>query len=197
MVDGGGTRITDDAAITKAFIGFYEGHFGYSLSNRIQLKIGIMNRGPILTTLYRSILEWDYTTTEIKQAVFAIPGRKAPGPDGYGAYFFQDTSGIIGCSVEEAVLSMLRTMKFVKEINNTIITLMPKTICLNGVGDYWPISCCNIIYKVAMKVICMRLKLLLPEIIMPNQGGFVHGRFIAHNVMICQDIIRHLWEESG
>lgn len=33
--------------------------------------------------------------------------------------------------------------------------------------------------------------MILPEIIVPNQGAFIQGRFTAHNIIICQDIVRH------
>lgn len=32
---------------------------------------------------------------------------------------------------------------------------------------------------------------VLPDIIIENQGGFVQGRFIVHNVMVIQDMVKH------
>lgn len=31
---------------------------------------------------------------------------------------------------------------------------------------------------------------MLPDIIIENEGGFVHGRFIVHNIMVVQDLVR-------
>ncbi|XP_062075005.1 uncharacterized protein LOC133779015 [Humulus lupulus] len=39
-------------------------------------------------------------------------------------------------------------------------------------------------------MICKRLREVLPDIISENQSGFIKGRHIAHNIMICQDMVR-------
>lgn len=56
--------------------------------------------------------------------------------------------------------------------------------------DYWPIACCQTLYKVISKMLCFRLAKVLPEIIGDQQGAFVRGRSILHNVMIGQDLLR-------
>ncbi|XP_074266690.1 uncharacterized protein LOC141589970 [Silene latifolia] len=102
------------------------------------------------------ILLSSVTNAEIKEALFSIPNHKAPGPDGFSSAFFKDSWDII----------------------------VPDVALLENVSQFWPIPCCNVIYKVISKLLCTRLARILPSIISPNQGGFIKGRNIIENILM-------------
>ncbi|XP_060972354.1 uncharacterized protein LOC133038276 [Cannabis sativa] len=176
--------------VQHAFLEYYQKLLGSTTPARRKVFQSVVDLGPKVTDCHREILLVDYTSKEVEVAVFSIDRDKAPGLDGYGSAFFQDNWDLVGPDIVEAVISFSNSGKISKEINTTTITLIPKTTCPKSVVDFRPISCCNVVYEIATKVIYNRLRKILPDLIAENQGGFVHGRFIAHNVLVCQDLVR-------
>ncbi|XP_052878623.1 uncharacterized protein LOC128285253 [Gossypium arboreum] len=69
-------------------------------------------------------LEKDVSNEEIKTTLFDLAPLKAPGSDGYHAYFFQNQWGNIGDSVSKWVKSIFRGRTIEPELNNTLIVLV-------------------------------------------------------------------------
>ncbi|GJX90379.1 zinc finger, CCHC-type containing protein [Tanacetum coccineum] len=68
----------------------------------------------------------EITNKEIHDAIFAMGDNKAPGPDGYSAFFFKEAWDIVGGDIIKAVKEFFTNGVLLKELNHTIIALIPK-----------------------------------------------------------------------
>ena len=89
-----------------------------------------------------------------------------------------------------AIHEFFKNGKLLRFYGETKIVLLPKMEHLEKPSDFRPISCCNVIYKTITKLLCNRMKGVLPSLINEGQGAFVQGRELLFNVLICQDLTK-------
>ena len=128
----------------------------------------------------------------MKGGLDAIGDLKAPGVDGMTSLFYKKYWAIVGEDITKEVLHFLNGGSLPSGWNETVVVLIPKVPNPESLKDLRPISLCNILYKVASKVLATRLKLILPEIISQNQSAFVPGRLITDNVMVAYELTHFL-----
>ena len=154
--------------VEEAFIDYYQKLLGTNHAHRKHVLQQIVQNDPLITEDHRRILNAPYTTEDVKQALFSILGNKAPGLDGFGAHFYRDNWELIGNELTTTILDFLTHKKLLKELNSTVITLIPKSKCPTTITDFRPISCCNVLYKCITKLLCNRLREVIPDIIAKN-----------------------------
>ncbi|XP_062075097.1 uncharacterized protein LOC133779116 [Humulus lupulus] len=96
-----------------------------------------------------------------------------------------------GDEICRAVGQFFESGSIPEELLNTTLSLVPKSDNPSRDVDYRPIACCCTIYKCISKLLCYRLAKVLPVLVQSNQGAFVQGRSIAHNILIFQDLIKN------
>jgi hypothetical protein len=84
-----------------------------------------------------------------------------------------------------------------KEVNATILCLVPKRPNVSVMGDFRPIACCNVIYKCITKILSNIMLPLLDSMISRNQSAFIPGCNIAENVLLAQEMIRNYHRKDG
>jgi len=125
------------------------------LLDKVQVKVtGAMN----------DLLLKSFSSDEVKTALFPMFPTKALESGGYPAHFFQRHWDIWG-EVSAVVLRVLRGEDDPALINKTSIILILKVEKPEELGQFRPISLCNVIYKIASKTVANRLHAILPEVI--------------------------------
>ena len=100
----------------------------------------------------------EFKVVEVWQALQQMHPTKSPGSDGMSPIFYQKYWDVVGPSVSNCVLQVLNSGVMPKGINDTYICLIPKTKNPQKITEYRPISLCNEIYKLILKVLVNRLK---------------------------------------
>ena len=72
---------------------------------------------------------------------------------------------------------------FEKSLNATFIALIPKKAAAVEVKDFRSISLVGGVYKILAKVLAIRLRMVLEEIILAPQNAFVLNRQILDSVL--------------
>lgn len=130
-----------------------------------------------------SWLEIEFEEREVWDAVFNLRGDKAPGPNGFPMAFFQQFWDLL----KEDAMAFMREFhsrgKLFKSIRASI-TLIPNKRGVDRLKDFRPISLISSIYKILDKVLAIRLQKIMPSMIYPAKGAFVHGRQIFDEVLI-------------
>lgn len=133
---------------------------------------------------------------EVKAAVFQMKPSTSPKPNGMPPIFFQRFWHIVGNDVTAAVFSFLETGRILQKINFTHITLIPKQSTPTEMSQLRPISLCNVISKIASKVLVNRLKNVMPLIISPNQRAFISDRLISDNTILASKVAHSLFKRK-
>ena len=157
---------------------------------RLPIDLEVIDRGNTLPIDLQMKLCGPFSAKDIKEAIFLIPNLKSPGPDGFSSGFFKATWHITGELVCNAIQQFFQSSYMPPFPRQTKLILLPKVPNPTQVKDFWPISCCSVIYKCIAKLLCSRLKEVLPHLIQQPLGAFVKGRELLFNILISQDIVR-------
>ena len=188
--DSTGQSVEGFDKVGTVFYKFYQNLLGSQDPPPKKLDPEIIAQGPTLSKTQQLRLCMDFTDQDIKEVMFSIPNTKSPGPDGYSSGFFKSTWCTTGPMVCSAIRRFFQTGEMLRSISDTRLVLLPKVPHPLHASDFRPISCCNVLYKCISKLLCQRIKDILPHIINPCQGAFILGREILYNMLICQDLMR-------
>jgi len=79
--------------------------------------------------------------------------------------------------------------KLSRGINSTFIALIPKVESSQKLNEFQPISLVGSMYKILVKVLANRLKMVIESVISETQTTFVKDRQILDGVLIANEVV--------
>ncbi|KAL0293796.1 UNVERIFIED_CONTAM: hypothetical protein Scaly_3135000 [Sesamum calycinum] len=127
IINDDGHTLTTQEDVVNEFVSFYQRLLG---GDRRREFIDLRYLRPwarhVLTQEESQALVQSVTREEIKDAFFDIAEDKAPGPDGYSSGFYKAAWPVIGEEMIKAILEFFTTGRLLKQVNTTILALIPK-----------------------------------------------------------------------
>ena len=122
---------------------------------------------------------------------------EAPRPDGFHAHFYQHNWDIMGLEISRFIETIFITARILENLTRVKLVLIPKTPNSETVSHLRPISLCNTLYELLMKILVNILKSFLSYMIHPAQSGFVLGKWAMDSYIITQEILHVIQKKWG
>ncbi|KAL0406678.1 UNVERIFIED_CONTAM: LINE-1 reverse transcriptase [Sesamum latifolium] len=103
----------------------------------------------------------------------------------------QDMSAwpLIGDNVTDAMLDFFHTGRMLKQINATLLVLIPEVHNPNIVAVFRPIAYCNVLNKIIARILVTRMQRVMGALVHNSQNVFVPGRNIAVDLRKAYDMV--------
>lgn len=145
---------------------------------------------PTLSQEDQNNLDLPFTQKEIEKALSLLQSNKSPGEDGFPPEFYREFKDLLIPLIKDVLDLASRTQTLPESFSTAIITVIHKKNkdplkC----ASYRPISLLNTDYKLISKVLANRLGQYLPQLINPDQSGFILKRSSSNNLCRLFNII--------
>ncbi|XP_026428931.1 uncharacterized protein LOC113324862 [Papaver somniferum] len=126
---------------------------------------------------------------DIRKIVFQMQPWTSPGPDGYQPGFYQEMWDVVGEDTVKVVQAFFHSKHLFKQMNHSIISLIPKSSCPKHASDFRSISLSNVSYKIISILLASRIKKVMDKFISPYQAAFLSSRQITDNIVIAHELV--------
>jgi len=130
-----------------------------------------------------------FTEEEVKDAVWQCGGSKSPGPDGFNFNFIKQCWDVLKTDIMEAVRFFHTTGSFSKGCNAFFIALVPKVRDPSSLEHFRPISLVGAVYKIITKVLSLRMKEVMSDVIDDCQSAFLSNRGLLDSVVMANEVL--------
>ncbi|XP_071712391.1 uncharacterized protein [Rutidosis leptorrhynchoides] len=145
-----------------------------------------------LTEAEASGLEVMFSEEEIWGEINECASNKAPGQDGFNMRFFKKNWARIREDLVAAVNWFWSTGEISEGCNASFITLVPKKADPVSLHEYRPISLIGSYYKIIAKLLSLRIRKVIPNLVGFEQSAFIRGRNIMDSAPIANECFEFL-----
>jgi hypothetical protein len=137
------------------------------------------------------------TEEEMWKTIQSCEDNKSPGTDGLNNNFYKAMWKDIKKYLMRSIHATLEMGEMSISQKQGIISLIPKPDKdASKLKNWRPITLLNQDYKYLAKCLANRCRKILPDIVSPDQTGFVPNRQIGTNIILAQNIISHMKENQ-
>ncbi|GAU34591.1 hypothetical protein TSUD_15060 [Trifolium subterraneum] len=187
-----GALLTDGGWVDKPrevrgeIVGYFKSHFAEVRWRRPRLD-GV--EFPILTSLQSENLIRPFSADEVWSVVAESDGNKSPGPDGFNFAFLKGSWEVISNDVLAFMHEFHSSTLLPKAFSSYFVTLIPKILNPQSLGDFRPISLLGCFYKLVAKVLTKRLSTVMDSLTSKNQSAFLKGRLLVDGVLAINEVV--------
>jgi hypothetical protein len=142
-----------------------------------------------LTVLEGGSVIKPFSMEEVRVAVWDCDSYKSLGPDGINFGFIKEFWLKLQVDIMRFISEFHRNGKLTKGINSTFIALNPKVASPQRLNDFRPISLVGCLYKILVKVLANRLRMVIGIVISESQTAFVIDRQILDGIFIANELV--------
>ena len=166
----------------------------------MQLKFLLLSNDlniPTLSEDQKNISEGKISAEECYRLLDSFDNNKTPGNDGIPIEFYMIFWPVISDSFIDCINESFEKGEMSSSQKRAIITLIEKKEKDRSFLENWrPISHVNADTKIMTKVIASRIKNVLPDIIHPNQTGYVKACIIGKTIQSIYDVMDFTVKEN-
>ena len=152
---------------------------------------------PALSEDKKKFCEGKISGEECFRLLDSFDNNKTPGNDGIPIEFYKTFWSLISDSFMKCINECFEKGEMSSSQKQAIITLIEKKGKDRSFLENWrPISLVNVDTKIMTKAIASRIKNVLPDIIHPNQTGYVKDRFIGETIRSVYDVMDFTVKEN-
>ena len=191
LIKSDGTSARTTSEITEECVQFYKTLYSKEAADS-SLNLSFFNELARLSEESANICEGPITIEECVIALKQMANSKTPGLDGLPKEFYEFAFKYIGNSFVRLINRCYSEGILPPSQRQGLITLICKDPDNAETLKNWrPISLLNVDYKIISKVLTLRLRKVIGDIVHPDQTCSIPGRSIQDNIHLIRNLIEY------